>query len=187
MKVTHLVILIVFLLVVLQILRKKKNKKKSIQLIKNNLYSELKKRNDKNQKKINELEELLRKEQRWSFYLSVFTVLSICGLSIYIYMLIIDVKKQTKNYIDSLIQNAQDYSEMNKSFLNQEFPFNVGKDQTNHKINITVSDDAENLSELISNNLPEKYKSEKYKQHLKNQIRKFQLELAINYLRFVSN
>ncbi len=117
MKVKHLVILIVFVLVVLQILRKKKYQKESIQLIKNNLYSELKKINDKNKKKINELEELLQKEERWSFYLSVFTVLSIFGLSIYIYMLIIKNKKQKKKYLDNLRENANSYVKLTQGLI----------------------------------------------------------------------
>lgn len=117
MKVKHLVILIVFVLVVLQILRKKKYQKESIQLIKNNLYSELKKINDKNKKRINELEELLQKEERWSFYLSVFTVLSICGLSIYIYMLIRKSKNQTKKYLDTLRENANSYVKLTQGLI----------------------------------------------------------------------
>ena len=178
MKVRHLVILIVFLLVVLEILRKNKNKKQSIQLIKNNLYSELKTRNDKNQKKINELEELLRKEQRWSFYLSVFTVLSICGLSIYIYMLIIKSKKN----LDKLsIDEVEYYREMNRIFLNTRYPFQYSYEHTDYDIDIAVSDDAANLSDAISNNLR---LTEKFKQHLKNQIRKFQLEKAKKFLSF---
>ena len=178
MKVKHLVILIVFILVVLEILRKNKNKKKSIQLIKNNLYSELKTRNDKNQKKINELEELLRKEQRWSFYLSVFTVLSICGLSIYIYMLII---KREKNLEKLSIEHFDYYREKNRIFLNRRHPFHYPHEDTDYDIDIAVSDDAANLSDAISNNLR---LTEKFKQHLKNQIRKFQLEKAKKFLSF---
>lgn len=175
MKVKHLVILIVFLLVVLEILRKNKNKKQSIQLIKNNLYSELKTKNDKNQKKINELEELLRKEQRWSFYLSVFTVLSICGLSIYIYMLIIKRKKLSIEHFDY-------YREMNRIFLNTKYPFRYRHEHRDYQFNIAVSDDARILSNRISNNLQ---LTDTYEQHVKNQIRKFQLEKAIHYLRVV--
>ena len=172
MKVKHLVILIVFLLVVLEILRKNKNKKKSIQLIKNNLYSELKTRNDKNQKKINELEELLRKEQRWSFYLSVFTVLSICGLSIYIYMLIIK-KKQIIDYLRLLSEMSTGTYIFNSKFQGQV---------QSHEINIL--DDEIKFSQQISEKLGLENATQKL--ILTNDIRNRQLELAKEILRFFS-
>jgi len=169
MKVKHLVILILFFLVILQILRKKKNQKRSIQLIKNNLYSELKKKNDKNKKKINELEELLRKEQRWSFYLTVFTVLSICGLGVYIYILII---KKKQNQMEKQTQDQQ----LSRLLT---FPFNVNFNQIKYTYDINVLNDAKDLSNEISDDLNLDDNSKKL---LTDQIRKWQLHFAKNFI-----